>query len=77
MDVVALPVAPRGWVSRELKAPIAVELAGGEAELIGSYDVPEIENVELLQGRSTTIHIVGDGAWRRITVADVRSLVGA
>jgi hypothetical protein len=54
-----------------------LKLGQEEASLIGSYDVPEMANVELMQGRSSTIHFVGNGDWRSITVAEVRATLDA
>ena len=43
-----------------------LELARGEARLIGSLNCPEIENAPLLSGRSSVVHVVSNGTWTRI-----------
>lgn len=50
-----------------------LELAQGEARLVGSIMCPEIENASLLSGRSSEVHVVNNGTWTRITVNEVRS----
>lgn len=50
-----------------------VELDEDKAQLVGSYDRPELSNAALLQGRSSMLHVVNDRVWTRISVAEARS----
>lgn len=50
-----------------------LKLAEGEAQPLGSYEQPGLENAALMSGRSSAIHVVSNGTWTRITVEEVRS----
>lgn len=49
-----------------------LKLADGEARLLGSYELPELENAALISGRSSVIHVVSNGTWTRISVQEAR-----
>jgi len=50
-----------------------VGLEQGSARTIGSYDRPELGDAALVQGRSSLLHVVNNGVWTRISVAEARS----
>lgn len=50
-----------------------LELGQEQSLLIGSYERPEMDNAALMQGRSSVIHVVNNGTWTRISVAEARS----
>jgi hypothetical protein len=62
-----------GGYEKEPSRLSLLELGQGNARLVGTYERAEIENAALMQGRSSAIHVVNNGAWTRITVEEVRS----
>jgi len=53
-----------------------LDLGQEQSRLIGSYEQPEMNNAALMQGRSSDIHVVNNGTWTRISVAEARSYLG-
>jgi hypothetical protein len=50
-----------------------LRLDGDDARQVGmwAFRRPDLNTAQLMQGRGATLHIIGDGKWRRISVASL------
>jgi hypothetical protein len=53
-----------------------LELDQGEARMVGSVERNELGSAALVQGRSSSIHVVSNGIWTQSTVGEARAHLG-
>jgi hypothetical protein len=66
-----------GGYGEEQNRLALVSLEENQSRLVGCCKMAELSNASLIQGRSSTIHVVHDQTWVRVTLDEARPMIAA